>query len=47
MFDDLRAIHGDKGARDLLKASDAVTVPVEGAALDLDTPEAFAEREGA
>ena len=47
MFDALKAIDGDRGARDVLLAGDPVLVEVEGAALDLDTPEAFRERQGA
>ena len=45
MFADLVAIEGDRGARDLLMASDPVLVDVEGSSLDLDTPEAFVVRE--
>ena len=46
LFDELRAIEGDRGARDVLRtrADEVVTVDMEGAGLDLDTPEAFAER---
>lgn len=47
MFGQLAAIEGDKGARDLLMAADPVLVPTANAALDLDTPSAFAEREAA
>ena len=49
LFDRLCAIEGDRGARDLLleREDEVVAVDVEGAALDLDTPEAFAAREGA
>ena len=47
MFGALAAIEGDRGARDLLLDADPVLVDVKGAALDLDTPEAFAAREGA
>ena len=46
LFGTLRAIEGDRGARDVLREreADLVAVKMEGAALDLDTPAAFAER---
>ena len=41
MFDDLRSLEGDRGARDLLRAPGAslVTVKTEEAAIDIDTAE--------
>lgn len=43
-FPALRGLEGDQGARALLRAEAerVVTVPTEGAAVDLDTPEAWA-----
>ena len=41
----LRDLDGDTGARGLLREEDVLTIDVSGAALDLDTPQAFAARE--
>lgn len=38
-FPRLRALTGDRGARDLLREGDVVGVPFESAGFDLDTPE--------
>lgn len=39
MFDALRSLHGDKGAKTLLDPARTSMIPLEGGLLDLDTPE--------
>jgi len=38
VFPELSALHGDKGARDLLRSGNSLEVPFPGGELDLDTP---------